>query len=153
MSSITPVRDPVAGPYVALLEVFGAHADVLRFPDIDHDTLVDLAEQVRETAAEVARCEQALARCKDALSERQATLRHRIERGLAYAQIYAQDDEPLREQLELIELSPTRTTSKGKTKPKRPPRRTRTRKTKPAVADQTVTELPFDPNEAPTAVA
>jgi len=144
MSSVTPVRDPVAQPFVALMDVFGAHADTLRFPDVDHVMLEELAGQVREAATEVAQCEQALAHARRALDERQAVLRLRAERGMAYAKIYAEDDATLLAQLDEIDLSPRKTAAKRGSK--HPPRRTRTRRTKPAVADETVKELPFEPN-------
>lgn len=150
MSSITPVRDPVAEPLLALLDVFGAHAPDLRFPEIDHATLEGLADAVREAAAEVARCEQALSGARRALDERHEALRTRAERAIAYAKIYAEDDATLRERLEAIELSPRRDPP-GR-KPKRGTRRTtRARRTPPAVADESVTELPFSPESVETA--
>ncbi|MEM9455491.1 MAG: hypothetical protein AAGF11_15015 [Myxococcota bacterium] len=150
MSSITPVRDPVAEPVLALLDVFGAHAPALRFPEVDHATLEALAVEVREAAAEVARCEQALTDARRALDERHEALRTRAKRALAYAQIYAEDDATLRERLEAIELSPRRTSAKRgpKRNARRPPR---ARRTSPAVADESVTELPFSPDPVETA--
>lgn len=140
----------MAEPVLALLDVFGAHAPTLRFPEVDHTTLEALAAEVREAAAEVARCEQALAGARRALDEHHETLRTRAERALAYARIYAEDDATLRERLEAIELSPRRTPPKRK--PKRNARRTpRARRTPPAVADESVTELPFTPDPVETA--
>ncbi len=131
---------------MALLDVFGAHADTLRFPDVDHVMLEELAGQVRDAASEVAQCEQALAHARRTLDERQTVLRQRAERGMAYAKIYAEDDAPLLATLDEIDLSPHKAPSKRGSK--RPPRRTRTRRTKPAVADETVKELPFEPKAA-----
>lgn len=152
MSSITPVRDPVAEPLVALLDVFGAHAPALRFPEVDHAILEGLAEAVREAAAEVTRCEQALAGARQALDERHEALRTRAERAIAYAKIYAEDDTTLRERLDAIELSPSRAAPRRKAKPKRNPRRpAKARRTSPAAADESVTELPFSPDSVETA--
>lgn len=145
MSSITPARDPVSEPVAALIEVFGAHADALCFPEVDHSTLEGLAAELRQAAVEVERQERALQQARQLLDERRDALRARAERGLAYARIFAEDDEALRAQLEAIDLgSPPQPAAKGAAK-RHPPRRSR--RTKPAVADETVEELPFVPGQ------
>jgi len=147
MDSITPVRDPVGPSLVALLDLFGAHAKALCFPDIDHGTLEGLADEVRDAAAEVTRSEQALAEARAELERRRAALRQRAERGLAYAKIYAQDDTALREQLEGIDLAPASTPPQRKSKrgSRRAPRARRTTVTS---TDDAVTELPFEGERA-----
>lgn len=141
MSSSTPARDPVTEPLAALIDVFGEHAQALCFPDVDHSTLEALATELRQAAAEVERQERALAQARQALDERREVLRARAERGLAYARIFAEDDDELRERLEAIELGGAARPASKRAGKKAPPRRTR--RTKPAVADETVTELPF----------
>lgn len=145
MSSITPARDPVSEPLAALIDVFGTHAGSLCFPDVDHAILDGLAAELRQAAAEVERCERALQQARQLLDERRDALRARAERGLAYARIFAEDDEALRERLEGIDLAATTPAAKGTTK-RHPPRRSR--RTKPAVADESVKELPFAPGHA-----
>ncbi len=145
MSSFTPARDPVAEPLAALIDVFGAHAAELCFPEVDHPTLDGLARELREAAAEVERCERALGQARQLLDERREALRGRAERGLAYARIYAEDDEALREQLAGIELGAA---SLPAAKPSKRTAPRRSRRTKPAVADETVKELPFSPGQA-----
>ena len=152
MTSITPVRDPVAEPLVALLDVFGAHSKALRFPEIDHGILEGLAEEVRTAAAEVARCEHALAEARRELDERQRALRTRAERGMAYAKIYAEDDAELTQKLEAIELTPRRAAPKRRAK-RSGGRTARARRTAPAAADESVTELPFTADQAQAGVA
>lgn len=148
MNSITSDRDPVAEPIVALLDVFGAHADALRFPEIDHETLVADADRVREAAAEVLRCEQALAGARRSLEQMQQTLLGRSERGLAYARIYAEDEPSLLERLTALELQPRRATARRSNK-KAPPRAGRGRRRKAVEADDSVTELPFQGDATP----
>ena len=140
MSSITPARDPVSEAVAALIDVFGAHSADLCFPEVDHATLEGLADELRQAAVEVERQERALQQARQLLDERRDALRARAERGLAYARIFAEDDEALREQLEGIDLGGTQPAAK-KTAKKHPPRRAR--RTKPAVADDSVEELRF----------
>jgi hypothetical protein len=140
MSSITPARDPVSEPLAALIEVFGAHSAALCFPEVDHPTLEGLAAELRQAAAEVERCERSLQQARQVLDERREALRGRAERGLAYARIYAEDDDELRERLESIDLGATALPA---AKTKRAPQQRRSRRTKPAVADETVKELEF----------
>jgi len=146
MSSITPARDPVSEPVAALIDVFGAHAANLCFPDVDHATLDGLATELRQAQAEVERCEKALLQARQLLDERRDALRSRAERGLAYARIFAEDDEALREQLEAIDLTATAPVAEKRATKRHPPRRTR--RTKPAEADESVKELPFAPGQA-----
>jgi hypothetical protein len=145
MSSITPARDPVSEPLAALIEVFGAHSAALCFPEVDHPTLEGLAAELRQAAAEVERCERSLQQARQVLDERREALRARAERGLAYARIYAEDDEDLRERLDGIDLGATALPA---AKAKRAPQQRRSRRTKPAVADETVKELPFSSERA-----
>ncbi len=148
MHSITPVRDPISEPIAALLDLFGTHAQALRFPEIDHSTLEALATSLREGAAEVQRCEQALADARRVLDERREALQGQATRGLAYARIYAQDDADLRASLDAIDLSPRRKAARGGAK--KPPRRVaRARRTKAGDADESVTELPFAEPSSP----
>lgn len=149
MSSVTPARDPVSEPLAALIEVFGAHAAALCFPEVDHATLEGLAAELRQAAVEVERQERALHQARQLLDERRDALRARAERGLAYARIYAEDDEALREQLESIDLGAIAQPAEKRATKRHAPRRGR--RTKPAVADETVEELRFVPGQ-PAAV-
>jgi signal transduction protein with GAF and PtsI domain len=145
MSSVTPARDPVSEPVAALIDVFGAHSAALCFPEVDHAILEGLAAELRQAAAEVERQERALHQARQVLDERRDALRARAERGLAYARIFAEDDEPLREQLEAIDLGSTAQPAAKRTTKRHPPRRRKG--TKPAVADETVEELRFVPGQ------
>jgi hypothetical protein len=145
MSSITPARDPVSEPLAALIDVFGAHAAALCFPEVDHAILEGFAAELRQAAVEVERQERALHEARQVLEERRDALRARAERGLAYARIFAEDDEPLREQLEAIDLGASAQPAAKRAAKRHPPRRGR--RTKPAVADETVEELRFVPGQ------
>jgi hypothetical protein len=146
MSSITPARDPVSEPVAALIDLFGVHAATLCFPEVDHAILEGLAAELRQAAAEVERQERALQQARQALDERRDALRARAERGLAYARIFAEDDDALREQLEGIDLGASGHPVAAKRAARRHPPRRR-KGTKPAVADETVEELRFVPGQ------
>lgn len=148
MSSNHPGSDPVTPAICSLIDAFGVHPESLCFPGVDHESLAADAQAVREAAQLLAQREQALAEARAQLDEHRQRLQARAVRGLAYARVYAQDDEALAERLASIELSPKRSAPR---RAKKAPRRPRTRRTKPAVADESVTELPFSADEAPAA--
>lgn len=152
MNRITPDRDPVSEPIATLLDVFEARSEALRFPEVDHQTLLTQAEGVRQAAAELQRCEQALAEARRVLDEQQEALLARAERGLAYARVFAQDDPELHEALGELELQPRRAASKRAAK-KAPRRPARSRRRKADEKDDSVTELPFSGDETEAAVA
>jgi hypothetical protein len=134
-----------------LIAIFGQHAAALCFPEVDHPTLEGLAAELRQAAAEVERQERALHQARQQLDERREALRARAERGLAYARIFAEDDDALRERLEAIELGTAAGPAAKPTAKRHPPRRSR--RTSVAVADETVEELPFVPGRPPAVQA
>jgi hypothetical protein len=143
MPSSPPSTDPVGQPITLLLEAFGAHAEALCFPEVDHATLLADATEVREAATEVERCELALSRARSTLTERREALTIRAARGIAYARVYAQDDPDLQQTLAAIDLGPRRRASTKRTSTKAPRQTGRGRRARIVNNDDTISELPF----------
>ena len=88
----------------AALDLFENNLGDLRFGDIDAKTLARSAADVREVAAVVASAQASLDSAQRALEERQDALLDQVQRAVAYARVYADNDEPLRQKLEAIRL-------------------------------------------------
>lgn len=97
MTSISP-------PILSILELFKGPLAAVRFADIDADGLAALAREVEAAANEVEQQEAQLTELRQALAQRQEALLGLAQRALAYARVYAEDDEPLLEELNRISL-------------------------------------------------
>lgn len=121
------VPDPVPFGVLTLMEVFKTALAGVRFPDVDVEVLEEGCEAVRAADAEVRRLFEALEAAQVDLSEARAALHKQGERGLAYARVFAGDDEKINEALDAVELTPKKSGRKAKAKmiPKSeaPPRR------------------------------
>lgn len=100
----SPAPDPVTAPLLELLSLFDGPLKNVRFPDVDHASLVELAGGVRACTEDVERAEAALLVAKTALDERRESLLRMCQRALAYARVYAEEDPALRAQLEAIPI-------------------------------------------------
>lgn len=98
--------DPVAPGARALIELFHGPLKQVSFPDVDKDKLDAAATAVEEADAEVHRLFAALEAAQAKLSEERTGLVRLSERALAYARIFAGEDEGLVASLDEIELSP-----------------------------------------------
>ncbi|MEY2935731.1 MAG: hypothetical protein RL033_6480 [Pseudomonadota bacterium] len=84
----------------SVLELFQGPLSQVRFADVDAAGLAQLATEVKAAAAEVEAREASLVELRQALSQRQEALVALAHQALAYARVYAENnDEPL---LELI---------------------------------------------------
>jgi hypothetical protein len=97
MKSLSP-------PIESVLELFKGPLRSVRFADIDADGLANLAAEVEAAASEVQRHEEALDQLRQGLAQRQEALLLLAQRALAYARVYAENDEPLLEALNGIAL-------------------------------------------------
>jgi hypothetical protein len=97
MTSLSP-------PLQSLLELFQGPLGNVRFADIDAGGLANLAAEVEAATSEVQRHEGQLAQLREALVERQDALLLLAQRALAYARVYAENDEALLEQVNRIAL-------------------------------------------------
>ena len=91
-------------PVQSVLELFqGPLADV-RFAEIDAAGLAKLAAEVETAASEVQEHEGKLAELRQILAQRQEALLTLAQQALAYARVYAENDEPLLEAVNRISL-------------------------------------------------
>jgi hypothetical protein len=88
----------------SVLDLFKGPLSNVRFADIDAAGLANLATEVEASAAEVEEQEEKLAELRQGLAQRQEALLVLAQRALAYARVYAENDEPLLEELSRISL-------------------------------------------------
>jgi hypothetical protein len=111
--------DATPAPIQALLDLFATSLSGVRFGDLDSKALTTLAADVQSAAEVVASAEAALTSARDALKQRQDALLQQAHRALAYARVFAENDEALSARIEEISLP-------------KPPRRTRSADEAPA---------------------
>jgi hypothetical protein len=99
--------DAVPPPIRAALALFESALADVRFADLDAKSLARAADDVHAVAAVVASAQAALDSARGALQERQDLLFEQIQRALAYARVYAENDEPLTQRLDAITLPRT----------------------------------------------
>lgn len=97
MSQLSP-------PIQAVLELFQGPLAELRFADVDAGALAHLASAVEAASSAVAEQEAQLSDLRQTLADRQDALLLLAQRALAYARVYAEQDEALTEQLLRITL-------------------------------------------------
>ena len=102
--SQTPLPSPIDPAIAELLALFEGPLEGISFPDVDRATLIDLAEVVRRSAADVEAARVMLENAEAALDARQQVLLSRGQRALAYARIYASDQPELSAALDRIGL-------------------------------------------------
>jgi multidrug efflux pump subunit AcrA (membrane-fusion protein) len=96
--------DAIPTPIQALLDLFTTALADVRFADVDGQTLARVATDVEAAVAVVSSAEAALASAREVLQERQEALLQQAQRALAYARVYAENDETLTERLGAIAL-------------------------------------------------
>jgi hypothetical protein len=88
----------------SVLQLFQGPLAHVRFADIDAAGLSQLAAEVEAAATEVNRQEAAVAELRQTLIQRQDALLGLAQQALAYARVYADNDEALLEELNRITL-------------------------------------------------
>lgn len=101
----------------AVIDLFQGPLAELRFADVDISALASLARAADAAAAELAEHEARLSELKQVLADRQEALLVLAQRGLAYARVYAEQDEALSEQLSRINLPKAAKPRKPSAKP------------------------------------
>ncbi len=96
--------DAIAPPIRAALELFETALADVRFADLDANTLAHAAADVHAVAAVVASAQAALESARGALQERQDLLLEQVQRAIAYARVYAENDEALTQRIQAIAL-------------------------------------------------
>ena len=96
-----PAIDPSAAELLAL---FAGQLSGVRFPEVDHETLDELAASVERSHAEVEQARALLATAEATLEARRQELLSRAQRAKAYARVYAEGNPELQAQLDGIVL-------------------------------------------------
>ncbi|HTU62894.1 MAG TPA: hypothetical protein VMF89_30750 [Polyangiales bacterium] len=99
-----PKDDPVSPFARAVLELFREDLRKVRFPDLDHDSLSSVAEELRAAQLEVECVESALAAAREVVRERERQLNAQAARGISYARIYAAGNLALSARITQIDL-------------------------------------------------
>lgn len=95
---------PLSQPLQAVVALFEGPLSGVRFADVDAGGLSKLAAELTNVAAEVEQQETKLAGLRQDLAQRQEALLALSQRALAYARVYAEDDEELLAKLNDIVL-------------------------------------------------
>jgi hypothetical protein len=96
--------DPIAAPIQAILDLFAKDLADVRFANVDAKTLERIASEVKSAAGVVASAEVALETARATLLEKQDALLQHAQHALAYARVYAENDEAMTARLETITL-------------------------------------------------
>jgi hypothetical protein len=96
--------DPIAAPIQAILDLFAKDLADVRFANVDAKTLERIASEVKSAAGVVASAELALETARATLLEKQDALLQHAQHALAYARVYAENDEAMTARLETITL-------------------------------------------------
>jgi hypothetical protein len=96
--------DAIPLPVQAILDLFASDLAEVRFADVDANALEQIAVEVKAAANLVESAERALDAARAALQEKQDSLLQHAQRALAYARVYAENDEAMSARLETIAL-------------------------------------------------
>jgi hypothetical protein len=96
--------DALTAPILAAIELFETTLSEVRFPDVDARTLASAAADVDAAGRAVAVAQAALDSARSALQERQDALLWQVHKAIAYARVYAENDEALIQRLNSIPL-------------------------------------------------
>jgi hypothetical protein len=99
--------DAIPSPLQAILNLFATTLADVRFADLDAKTLASLASEVEAAAAVVESAEAALAAARGTLQARQDALLQQVQRAVAYARVYAENNEALSQRIDAIALPRT----------------------------------------------
>ena len=138
-SSLPERPDPIPAGVRALMDLFERSLTQIQFPDVSSEHLKALVEEVDECDAEVNRLFNALEEAQTKLTEKRAQLLKMSDRGLAYARVFAGDNEALLLELDAINL----VQSTGRKQSKKPKGRGRPKAS--ASASTTEENVPSSP--------
>lgn len=110
--------DPVPVGVTQVLDLFKGPLSKISFPDVSSKTLEAACDDLRASDAAVQDAFAALEQAQARLAQEQAQLQRLAERGLAYARVFAQEDDALLEQLNGVELGKKPRKPKAKMIPK-----------------------------------
>ena len=108
MTELAPL---LPAPLQAILDLFATELAEVHFADIDATTLARLTREVQTANEAVIAAQAVLDGARATLQERRDTLLQHAHRALAYARVYAENDEGLTARIEAIALPGSRHTS------------------------------------------
>ena len=108
MTELAPL---LPAPLQAILDLFATEFAEVHFADIDATTLARLTREVQTANETVIAAQAVLDGARTTLQERRDTLLQHAHRALAYARVYAENDEALTARLEAIALPGSRQAS------------------------------------------
>jgi hypothetical protein len=97
-------EDPVPTPIQDLLTVFKKDLSTISFPDVNKEILDSLATDVRTRAKELEQILASAVVAREALETSHNELLQKASRGLAYAKVFAENDDHIMEKLTKINL-------------------------------------------------
>lgn len=155
-SPLSSPLSPVDSEVAEFLAFFKEHLAGVQFPDVDAETLDDLAASAKAQADELAALTERVRVAREALHQTQADLRRLSERGLAYVRVYADGNPDLAaaaDQLALARDAQAGENSKPgrKRKPRSKSKSKAKSKAKSGAGDQPTGELPFASDESEAA--
>lgn len=144
--------DPVPDGVAQLAELFTGPLSDVKFPDVDSEKLSAGCDALREADREVQAAFAALEAAQGRLAEEKDNLSKLAERGLAYAKVFAAEDEELQAQLAEIQLGGSKKPArKAKAKmipkaekPKRAPKAAKPKEGTEASADDEEKVVPLE---------
>ncbi len=109
MSTAETTPSPVLPPSLQdLVDLFQGPLQAVRFPDIDAERLMALVAEVGVAQEAVEEAEQLLAEAKREREERLEALVNKAHRALAYARVFAEEDQELSAKLATVNLPKSR---------------------------------------------
>ena len=110
MTKKTAKSSAVPSPIETLVEVFSRELPGVEFPGVNAEKLATLAAELQATADALAEAEAVLGRARTAHLTAADALAAAADQAIAYARVYASDDEALSATLAAIPLGRTRRT-------------------------------------------
>lgn len=101
------LEDPISASIKDTIVLFKEEFSTVTFPDVSESILEDLAEKVKKNAQDLEEANNRIAALRDTLESSQNELSQKCMRGLAYAKVYAENNEELLEKISKINFGKT----------------------------------------------
>lgn len=100
----------------ALLELYADFGERLQFPDMSHAALLERVNELQTSEEALHEAESAVERARAALSAVRGELAVAVRRGHAYAVVYGEMNEDVRERVAAISISPPKRDTRKRSK-------------------------------------
>ena len=95
MNNTLPHLEPIPPAVQAIVDLFNDDLDEVNFPDVNAQTLAAMTRDVQDRADALAEARDALELAQKNLADASGVLLGKAERALAYATVFAEEDETL----------------------------------------------------------